>query len=278
MVKISVGEDRRSYEKVRNMLENNKTEEFLQKLVPCIDRSDLETCVKGASLLAWEMGIGAGLMLGLSSKEIEKKRYDLAYILTLVAAQDMNSESKAWAYSNAGIAAMSLGKLEKAEECYEKSIKAHGDLRFVYSNYAVLLEELGRNNEAEEYYKAATGYIMDSDPYYGAHQNYAKFFEKLNKKTEANGQYKEACRLNSMCADFNDKIRVLHKVGAKPYSESGKLFWMIFWLISFLISFIVSLRDNDFTPFIVLIVFFFLLYNSYPMLMDFEFDDVNYEI
>ena len=41
---------------VKNMPENNKSEEFLQKLAPCIERSDLDACVKEA---AREMRVGA---------------------------------------------------------------------------------------------------------------------------------------------------------------------------------------------------------------------------
>jgi len=37
------------------MSENNKTEEFLQKLAPCIERGEFEICVEEA---AREMGMG----------------------------------------------------------------------------------------------------------------------------------------------------------------------------------------------------------------------------
>ncbi len=46
------------------MPENNKTEEFLQKLAPCIERGELEACVEEAEL-AGEMGIGAGDLAGV---------------------------------------------------------------------------------------------------------------------------------------------------------------------------------------------------------------------
>ncbi|MCZ7355950.1 MAG: hypothetical protein O8C66_02700 [Candidatus Methanoperedens sp.] len=38
------------------MPENNKTEEFLLKLAPCIERGELEACVEEAARLAGEMG------------------------------------------------------------------------------------------------------------------------------------------------------------------------------------------------------------------------------
>lgn len=44
------------------MPENNKTEEFLLKLAPCIERGEPEACVEEAARVANEMGIGAGEM------------------------------------------------------------------------------------------------------------------------------------------------------------------------------------------------------------------------
>ncbi|MBU4220762.1 MAG: hypothetical protein KKA10_03930 [Euryarchaeota archaeon] len=40
------------------MLENNKTNEILQKLAPCIERGEIEKCMEEAARLAGEMGIG----------------------------------------------------------------------------------------------------------------------------------------------------------------------------------------------------------------------------
>ncbi len=40
------------------MPDTNKTEDFLQKLAPCIERGDLDACVEEAAQLAGEMGIG----------------------------------------------------------------------------------------------------------------------------------------------------------------------------------------------------------------------------
>ncbi len=42
------------------MPDNKKTNEFLQKLAPCIERGDLDACVEEATRLAGEMGVGAG--------------------------------------------------------------------------------------------------------------------------------------------------------------------------------------------------------------------------
>jgi hypothetical protein len=48
------------------MSENSKTEEFLQKLAPCIARGDLDACVEEAARVAREMGVGAGKLFGLT--------------------------------------------------------------------------------------------------------------------------------------------------------------------------------------------------------------------
>ncbi|MDD1745427.1 MAG: hypothetical protein LUQ20_06445 [Candidatus Methanoperedens sp.] len=42
------------------MPDDNKTEEFLQKLALCIERNDLDACVEEAARVAQEMGIGGG--------------------------------------------------------------------------------------------------------------------------------------------------------------------------------------------------------------------------
>ncbi len=42
--------------KFKIMPENTKTEEFLKKLAPCIERGELEKCVEEAGRVAGEMG------------------------------------------------------------------------------------------------------------------------------------------------------------------------------------------------------------------------------
>jgi hypothetical protein len=48
------------------MPDNNKTEEFLKKLAPCIERGDPDACVEEAARMAREMGVGAQELLTLS--------------------------------------------------------------------------------------------------------------------------------------------------------------------------------------------------------------------
>ncbi|MFA4956463.1 MAG: hypothetical protein WC556_05755 [Candidatus Methanoperedens sp.] len=55
------------------MSEHNKTEEFLQKLAPCIERGDLDACVEEAARVAKEMGVGAGKLLELSTEKKQSK-------------------------------------------------------------------------------------------------------------------------------------------------------------------------------------------------------------
>lgn len=42
------------------MPDDNKTQEFLQKLAPCIERGELEKCVEEEARVASKMGVGAG--------------------------------------------------------------------------------------------------------------------------------------------------------------------------------------------------------------------------
>jgi hypothetical protein len=44
------------------MPDNNKTQEFLKKLAPCIERGDPDACVEEAARVAQEMGVGAGYL------------------------------------------------------------------------------------------------------------------------------------------------------------------------------------------------------------------------
>ena len=100
----------------RKMSENNKTEEFLQKLAPCIERGDLDACMEEAARVAREMGVGARELLELSGEKGKAGGYALAYVLALAAAQGLEGEAKAVAYYNSGLAAKYLKKVEKAEE------------------------------------------------------------------------------------------------------------------------------------------------------------------
>jgi hypothetical protein len=50
--------NRTVYKKFKIMPNDNKTEEFLQKLAPCIERGDLDACVEEAARVAREKGGG----------------------------------------------------------------------------------------------------------------------------------------------------------------------------------------------------------------------------
>ncbi len=171
------------------MTENNKTEEFLRKLAPCIERGDLDECVEEAARLAGEMGVGAGAgeLLDLSSGKGTDGRHDFAYVLALAAAQGLEGNEKAIAYYNAGLAAKSLGKLNSSEEQYKLAITADPKLAAAHYNYAILLKELNRKEEAEEQYKLT---IATDPKHAAAHSNYANLLKELNRKEEAEEQYK----------------------------------------------------------------------------------------
>jgi len=199
------------------MPENNKTQEFLQKLAPCIERSDLDACVEEAVRVAREMGVGAGELLELSGESGKNTRYDFTYVLVLAAAQGLEGEAKAVAYYNAGFAAKYLGKVEKAEEQYKQAIAANLNLADAYYNYANLLKELNRKTEAEEQYKQA---IAANPNIAEAHSNYANLLYELNRKTEAEEQYKQAIASNpNLVEAHSNYANLLSELNGKTEAE-----------------------------------------------------------
>ncbi|MCX9009633.1 MAG: tetratricopeptide repeat protein, partial [Candidatus Methanoperedens sp.] len=190
------------------MTEKNKTEEFLQKLTPCIERGELEKCVEEAARLAGEMGIGAEELLDLSMQEGMGGKHDFTYVLALAAARGLEVEGKAIAYYNAGLAAQYLRKVEKAEEHYKLAIEADPKLAAAHYNYANLLSEQKRNDEAEQHYKLA----IEADPKYAAaHYNYANLLSEQKRNDEAEQHYKLAIEADPKYAAAHSNYAILLK-------------------------------------------------------------------
>ncbi len=173
------------------MPENSKTEEFLKKLAPCIDRGELEKCVEEATRVAGEMGIVAEKLLDLSSEEEMDNRF--TYVLALAAVQGLKGEDKADAYVDAALASSELGLKQKEEEHYKKALEFDLKNPEAHYNYAILLEELGRKNEAEEHYKKALE-LDPKDP--DVHDNYGIFLAKQSRKIEAEEYFRKAIELD----------------------------------------------------------------------------------
>ena len=171
---------------------SEKTEEFLEKLAPCIEKGDLEACVEEASKLAEEMGISGEELLDLSSKLGEEKRYDFAYVSALAASRVLEDDKGARAYYNAGRSASNLKHYEKAEDHYKKAIELDPKLAQAHNNYAILLADLGRRDEAEDHYKKA---IELDRKYAKARNNYANFLRKLERFSEAEGEIRTALQI-----------------------------------------------------------------------------------
>jgi tetratricopeptide (TPR) repeat protein len=184
----------------------DKTQEFFQKLAPCIERGDPDACVEEAARMAREMDMGAQELLKLSGTEGKGGRYDFAYVLALAAAQGLEVEAKAGAYYNAGLAAQDLRQVEKAEEHYKLAIAANPNYVAEHSNYAILLSELNRKPEAEEQYKQA---IAANPNDAAAHSNYAILLSELNRKPEAEEQYKQAIAANPNYAKAHGNYGIL---------------------------------------------------------------------
>ncbi|MFA4956459.1 MAG: tetratricopeptide repeat protein [Candidatus Methanoperedens sp.] len=200
------------------MSEHNKTEEFLKKLAPCIERGDLDACVEEAARVAREMGIGAKEILELSAEKGRARGYDLSYILALAAAQGLEGEEKAMAFNNAGLAAFSLKKLEIAEKQYLEAIKVNPNYAKAHTNYAILLKDLKRFDEAEKQHLKA---IKAKPKLAEAHNYYAILLKDLKRFDEAEKQYLEAIKAkpNYATAQYNYAL-LLEKL--KRFDEAEK--------------------------------------------------------
>jgi tetratricopeptide (TPR) repeat protein len=140
------------------MPNNNKTEEFLQKLAPCIERGDLDACVEEAARVAREMGIGAEELVNLSAQMIGSEKFEFAYVLALATEQGLEGQEKIRAYGYAGIAAQFI---EKAEEYYKKVIDLNPENSVAHFLLACLLLFYQQNrllSEAKEHLEKAIKY------------------------------------------------------------------------------------------------------------------------
>lgn len=183
------------------MLNNDKIQEFLLKLAPCIERGDLDACLEEAARLAREMGLEAREMRELSTYTGMNGKHNFAYVLALVAAQDLEGGAKSIAYSNAGLSAQYLKKYEKAEKLYKQAFEADSNYAMAHYNYANLLYEQKKNDEAEEHYKQA----IKADPKNAnAHNNYANLLHEQKRNDLAEKHYKLAIEADPKNADAHN--------------------------------------------------------------------------
>ncbi len=176
----------------------DKTEEFLQKLAPCIERGELEACVEEAARLAGEMGIGAEELLSLSAEKGTNEKHDFAYVLALAAAQGLKNDKKAEAYIYAGFSADFIGKLKEAEKYYKKVIEIDPNNAGAHNNYANLLREKGLFADAEKEIRNSLQ-IAEKDPSWQqirpyAHGNLGDILADEGSLEEAEKEYQAALK------------------------------------------------------------------------------------
>ncbi|MDP3104233.1 MAG: tetratricopeptide repeat protein [Candidatus Methanoperedens sp.] len=201
------------------MPENNKTEEFLQKLAPCIGREELEKCVEEAARVSGEMGMEAEELLDLSSNEEIDNRF--AYVFALAATHGLEGEDKAEAYYNAGLAAQYLGRIKEAEEHYSKAIEANPNHAETHTNYANLLYELKKEyDKAEEHYCKA---IKANPNLVEAHYSYANLLKELKTYDKAEEHYRKAIELKPNFVEAHSNYALLLD-GLKRYGEAENHF------------------------------------------------------
>ena len=199
-------------------IEEGVLEQLVQKLTPCIEHGDLDACVEEAARLAEGMGIDAGALLALSSQMGNSEKHDFAYVLALGAVDGLDGSVKAGAYSNAGLAAQSLGNMNKAEIHYIKSIEVDPNYAAVHFNYANMLNKLNRKDEAKIHYIKS----IEIDPNYAAaHFNYAILLNELDKKDEAEKHYIKAIKINPKfaAAHYNYTL-LLNELNRKDETET----------------------------------------------------------
>jgi tetratricopeptide (TPR) repeat protein len=102
------------------------------------------------------------------------------------------------AYSNWGVALVSLGRNEEAIEKYKKATELKPDLAEAYSNWGAALVNLGRNEGAIEKFKKAIELKPD---YANAYYNWGVASGELGRDEDAIENYKKAIGLKSDLAE-----------------------------------------------------------------------------
>jgi len=196
---------------------SEKTEEFLERLAPCIEKDDLEACVEEASKLAEEMGIGEEVLLGLSGEFGEEGRHDFAYILALAVAPILRDGQQASAYNIAGLAALLLGDHEKSEDYFKKAIELKPEFAQAHYNYAILLARMNEHDKAEKQFQLT----IELDCNFAlAHYDYANILSELGRRGEAEKQYQLAIEKDPGYAPaYNNFGNLLVKLGRLDEAE-----------------------------------------------------------
>jgi Tfp pilus assembly protein PilF len=192
-------------------------EKFLERLAPCIERGDLDTCVEEASRLAKEAEIDAKELLVLSAAMGKSNNYKLAYVLALAAMEGLDGVDRAVALLNAGLAAQYIGEKTKAEEKYKMALEIKPEFAKAEHGYAILLMDLGRGSEAEEHYKKA----LEIEPNLAeVHNNYAILLKDLGRRSEEEEHYKKALKIEPNLAEVhNNYANLLMSLGRKNDAE-----------------------------------------------------------
>ncbi len=198
---------------------NNKTEELLKKLAPCIERGELDACVNETVRVGSEMGLSAEGLLDLSGQI--GRRDDFVYVLSLAATQGLEGDKKARAYYNAGRAAHSLRKLENAEKNYKKAIELNPADADTHNYYGRLLKEVNKIDEAEEHYKKA---IKINHKHEWADYNYALLLQELNRIDEVEEHYKKSIEINPKNAMAYIRYGLLLTKDKKQYDKAVEVF------------------------------------------------------
>ena len=112
------------------------------------------------------------------------------------------------AYSNLGITLKELGRLDEAEDSYNKAITLKPDYAEAYSNLGIALKELGRLDEAEANYLQA---IVLKPELAEAHNNLGNTLQELGRLDEAKASFTQAIALKPDYAEAHRHLSLVKK-------------------------------------------------------------------
>ncbi len=109
------------------------------------------------------------------------------------AASDLVYRSRDKAFTSLGVAYFRKGNIDKARECYQKSLEINPALVYTHNELGILYMSTGKEEEAiEEFKKAVDGY----DLYDEAHYNLGLAYLKIGKVEDACASFKRVAEIS----------------------------------------------------------------------------------
>ncbi|AFT87434.1 tetratricopeptide repeat protein [Paraburkholderia phenoliruptrix] len=117
---------------------------------------------------------------------------------TLMSQALKHDRHDAACWSNRGLAAAALGRLDEATICYDQALQLQPDFADARNNFGVALQAQGALDDALEQYRLA---IASNPAFVDAHLNLGTALGKLGRFAEALACYRDALRLDPTSAE-----------------------------------------------------------------------------